>query len=107
MVGAEIPRPFQRTDQRSQVSGKRTQLILRRLTLGRPVAHAETLPARPLARSRRDLCPESYRYHQQYLHKATWGYCPDHGTGVSCPIGLGVATGTGVKAEPATEATEV
>ena len=46
-------------------------------------------------------------YHQQYLHKVPWGYCPDHGTGVSCPIGLGVQTGTGVKAEPPkTEATE-
>jgi len=29
-------------------------------------------------------------YHQQYLHKVPTGYCPDHGTGVSCPIGLGV-----------------
>jgi peptide-methionine (S)-S-oxide reductase len=29
-------------------------------------------------------------YHQQYLHKNPFGYCPDHGTGVSCPIGLGV-----------------
>jgi peptide-methionine (S)-S-oxide reductase len=28
-------------------------------------------------------------YHQQYLEKNPWGYCPDHGTGVSCPIGLG------------------
>ena len=37
--------------------------------------------------------------HQQYLHKVPWGYCPDHGTGVSCPIGLGVSTGTGVKAQ--------
>ncbi len=27
-------------------------------------------------------------YHQQYLHKVPWGYCPDHGTGVSCPIGV-------------------
>jgi peptide-methionine (S)-S-oxide reductase len=26
-------------------------------------------------------------YHQQYLHKVPSGYCPDHGTGVSCPIG--------------------
>ena len=24
--------------------------------------------------------------HQQYLHKVPWGYCPDHGTGVSCPV---------------------
>ena len=28
--------------------------------------------------------------HQQYLHKVPDGYCPDHGTGVSCPIGSGV-----------------
>jgi len=29
-------------------------------------------------------------YHQQYLEKNPWGYCPDHGTGVWCPIGLNV-----------------
>jgi peptide-methionine (S)-S-oxide reductase len=37
--------------------------------------------------------PELYfaeAYHQQYLVKVPDGYCPDHGTGVSCPIGLGV-----------------
>ncbi|MDA8237131.1 MAG: peptide-methionine (S)-S-oxide reductase MsrA [Chloroflexi bacterium] len=34
-------------------------------------------------------------YHQQYLHKVPDGYCPDHGTGVACPVGLGVS------AEPA------
>lgn len=28
-------------------------------------------------------------YHQQYLAKNPGGYCPDHGTGVSCPVGLG------------------
>jgi peptide-methionine (S)-S-oxide reductase len=27
-------------------------------------------------------------YHQQYLAKNPAGYCPDHGTGVSCPVGL-------------------
>ena len=26
--------------------------------------------------------------HQQYLHKVPNGYCPDHGTGVACPLGL-------------------
>ncbi len=26
--------------------------------------------------------------HQQYLAKNPNGYCPDHGTGVSCPVGL-------------------
>jgi peptide-methionine (S)-S-oxide reductase len=30
-------------------------------------------------------------YHQQYLSKNPAGYCPDHSTGVSCPVGLGVA----------------
>jgi peptide-methionine (S)-S-oxide reductase len=38
-------------------------------------------------------------YHQQYLFKNPHGYCPDHGTGVSCPIGVGVIYGTGVKAD--------
>jgi len=31
-------------------------------------------------------------YHQQYLVKNPDGYCPDHGTGVACPVGrMGVA----------------
>jgi peptide-methionine (S)-S-oxide reductase len=37
--------------------------------------------------------PEFYfaeDYHQQYLAKNPFGYCPDHSTGVSCPVGLGV-----------------
>ena len=29
-------------------------------------------------------------YHQQYLHKNPNGYCGLSGTGVSCPIGLGI-----------------
>jgi peptide-methionine (S)-S-oxide reductase len=29
-------------------------------------------------------------YHQQYLQKVPNGYCPDHSTGVSCPVGLSV-----------------
>ncbi len=29
-------------------------------------------------------------YHQQYLAKNPFGYCPVHATGVSCPIGTGV-----------------
>jgi peptide-methionine (S)-S-oxide reductase len=32
-------------------------------------------------------------YHQQYLSKNPAGYCPDHGTGVACPIGVGVRAG--------------
>ena len=34
-------------------------------------------------------------YHQQYLAKNPGGYCPNHSTGVSCPIGLGISTGSG------------
>jgi peptide-methionine (S)-S-oxide reductase len=40
-------------------------------------------------------------YHQQYLFKNPHGYCPDHGTGVTCPIGVGVILGTGVKIDSA------
>ena len=29
-------------------------------------------------------------YHQQYLAKNPRGYCPDHSTGVACPVGLGI-----------------
>ena len=32
-------------------------------------------------------------YHQQYLSKNPHGYCPDHSTGVSCPVGVGVRAG--------------
>jgi peptide-methionine (S)-S-oxide reductase len=42
--------------------------------------------------------PEFYYaedYHQQYLHKVPNGYCPDHSTGVSCPVGLGVRAAAG------------
>jgi peptide-methionine (S)-S-oxide reductase len=34
-------------------------------------------------------------YHQQYLNKNPRGYCPDHSTGVSCPVGLGVNVSIG------------
>jgi peptide-methionine (S)-S-oxide reductase len=39
--------------------------------------------------------PEFYfaeDYHQQYLHKNPAGYCGLSGTGVSCPVGLGIAS---------------
>ncbi|CAN5553698.1 peptide-methionine (S)-S-oxide reductase MsrA [soil metagenome] len=48
--------------------------------------------------------PEFYfaeDYHQQYLAKNPQGYCPDHSTGVACPVGLGVkAAETVGEAEP-------
>jgi peptide-methionine (S)-S-oxide reductase len=34
-------------------------------------------------------------YHQQYLAKNPRGYCPDHSTGVSCPVGLAIGPSTG------------
>jgi peptide-methionine (S)-S-oxide reductase len=40
-------------------------------------------------------------YHQQYLAKNPRGYCPDHSTGVACPVGLGVP------AEPVTPMEQV
>jgi len=30
-------------------------------------------------------------YHQQYLAKNPGGYCPDHSTGIACPVGLNVS----------------
>lgn len=47
-----------------------------------------TTEARPAAEAGPFYYAEDY--HQQYLYKVPGGYCPDHGTGVSCPIGLGV-----------------
>ena len=60
---------------------------------------AITTEARPASEAGEFYYAEDY--HQQYLHKVPWGYCPDHGTGVSCPIGLGVRT-----AAESAEATE-
>jgi peptide-methionine (S)-S-oxide reductase len=34
-------------------------------------------------------------YHQQYLAKNPNGYCPDHSTGIGCPVGLGVTAAHG------------
>ena len=39
-------------------------------------------------------------YHQQYLHKVPNGYCGLAGTGVSCPVGLGVQAATAEQAAP-------
>ena len=38
--------------------------------------------------------PEFYYaedYHQQYLEKVPGGYCPNHSTGVACPVGLNLS----------------
>jgi peptide methionine sulfoxide reductase MsrA len=40
-----------------------------------------------------ELCFQSAEdYHLQYLYKVPHGYCPDHSTGVSCPVGVIKAT---------------
>jgi len=35
-------------------------------------------------------------YHQQYLHRNPWGYCGIAGTGVSCPVGVGLESAKAV-----------
>jgi peptide-methionine (S)-S-oxide reductase len=58
-------------------------------------AYARALAAAgfgPITTEIREAPPFYYaeEYHQQYLVKVPDGYCPDHGTGVACPVGLGV-----------------
>jgi peptide-methionine (S)-S-oxide reductase len=61
-------------------------------------AYAAALRARgfgPITTELRDAPPFYYaeEYHQQYLAKNPDGYCGLGGTGVSCPVGTGVASG--------------
>ena len=50
----------------------------------------------PITTEIREAPPFYYaeEYHQQYLVKNPDGYCPDHGTGVACPVGLPVGPAT-------------
>ena len=59
-------------------------------------AYQEALSKRGLGRITTEISPAgdfyyAETYHQQYLAKNPNGYCGLQGTGVSCPIGLGVA----------------
>jgi peptide-methionine (S)-S-oxide reductase len=62
----------------------------------RDAYHAELARAGygPITTEIKDAPPFYYAedYHQQYLAKNPDGYCGHGGTGVSCPIGLGVAS---------------
>jgi peptide-methionine (S)-S-oxide reductase len=58
--------------------------------------YQEALSKQGLGRITTEIAPASdffyaETYHQQYLAKNPRGYCGLQGTGVSCPIGLGVA----------------
>jgi peptide-methionine (S)-S-oxide reductase len=68
-------------------------------------AYARALAARgfgPVTTEIRDAPPFYYaeEYHQQYLAKNPGGYCGLGGTGVSCPVGTGVASGGAGDAYP-------
>ncbi len=70
-------------EQRAAAESSRAAFAERLTAAGYPEITTEIAPASPFYYAE--------DYHQQYLHKNPWGYCPDHGTGVACPIGLGVA----------------
>lgn len=59
-------------------------------------AYQQALSAKGLGRITTEISPAgeffyAETYHQQYLAKNPRGYCGLQGTGVSCPIGVGVA----------------
>ncbi len=61
-------------------------------------AYADALKAKGLGPITTEIAPAgpfyfAETYHQQYLAKNPNGYCGLAGTGVSCPVGLGVAAG--------------
>jgi peptide-methionine (S)-S-oxide reductase len=74
----------------------------RRIAEASRAAYQERLTAAGYGRITTEILPAgpfyyAEDYHQQYLAKNPHGYCPDHSTGVSCPIGLGLEqTGLGV-----------
>jgi peptide-methionine (S)-S-oxide reductase len=64
--------------------------------LASKAAYGKALAAKKLGSITTDIAPagEFYfaeDYHQQYLAKNPAGYCGLGGTGVSCPIGVGVS----------------
>ena len=74
-------------EQRAQAEESRDAYAKRLAEAGYREITTEIVPA-----------PEFYfaeDYHQQYLSdtKNPYGYCPDHGTGISCPVGVARADG--------------
>ena len=75
---------FYSDDQRRAAQASKARYEAALTARGLPAITTEILPA-----------PEFYfaeAYHQQYLAKNPQGYCGLGGTGVSCPIGTGVAS---------------
>jgi peptide-methionine (S)-S-oxide reductase len=66
-----------------------------RLAEASKAAYGQALAARGLGPITTEIQPAgpfyfAEAYHQQYLAKNPRGYCGLQGTGVSCPVGLGV-----------------
>jgi peptide-methionine (S)-S-oxide reductase len=90
-------------EQRAVAESSRTAYAERLRAAGYPeitteIAQLVSRPARHPASPDRaghesSGCPFYYAedYHQQYLHKNPWGYCGLGGTGVACPVGIGLA----------------
>jgi peptide-methionine (S)-S-oxide reductase len=72
------------------------------------VAYADQLKAAGYPEITTEIAPAgpfyyAEDYHQQYLHKNPMGYCGLGGTGVSCPVGLGVQTASASSQTAASE----
>ena len=70
--------------QRAEAEASRTVYAERLRAAGHPEISTEIGQAGPFYYAE--------DYHQQYLHKNPFGYCGLGGTGVSCPVGAGVAS---------------
>jgi peptide-methionine (S)-S-oxide reductase len=70
-------------EQRAMAESSRTAYAERLRAAGYPEITTEVAPAGPFYYAE--------DYHQQYLHKNPWGYCGLGGTGVACPVGVGLA----------------